>query len=98
MHAWLDSLTAALIPHGLNHVGVISRDRYDAIAPENWRCQAMHPTAQSIVVLGSGGRAHWDAFLSHVAADPLARLSRTSHPLDDFCRAVMPPALLGGCR
>jgi hypothetical protein len=96
MNAWLDSLVAALIPHGLNHVGVITRARYDAAAPAEWRCDRMHPAAQSIVVVGSGGRAHWDAFLSYVHKDPVSRLSRTSHPLDDFCRAILPS--LNGCR
>jgi hypothetical protein len=96
MHAWLETLSAALIPHGLNHVGAITRARYDAIAPREWSCEALHASARSIVVVGSGGRAHWQAFLSHVERDPVARLGRTSHPLDDFCRAVMPS--LEGCR
>jgi hypothetical protein len=82
--------------HGLNHFGVVARARYDAVAPHPFRCDDMHPPARSVVVIGSGGRAHWERFLEHVAADPVARLARTSHPLDDFCRAVLPP--LPGCR
>jgi hypothetical protein len=96
MNAWLDSLVEALIPHGLNHVGAVTRRSYDSAAPDEWRCERMHPAAQSIVVVGSGGRAHWNAFLSYVERDPVMRLARTSHPLDDFCRAILPQ--LDGCR
>src|SRR4051812_19839985 len=93
---WLRELADQLEPHGLNHVGVVSRERYDQVAPSPFKADEMHPGTRSVVVIGSGGRAHWDAFLRHVAEDPVARLARTSHPLDDFCRAVMPP--LDGCR
>src|SRR5579859_8026292 len=82
--------------HGLNHIGVVTRDRYDAAAPHPFQCDDLHPPTRSVVVVGSGGRAHWERFLEYLAADPVARLARTSHPLDDFCRAVMPP--LPGCR
>src|SRR5436190_219936 len=64
--------------------------------PRPSSCSMRYPPARAIVVIGSGGRAHWDAFLDYVGQDPVPRLSRTSHPLDDFCRSVMPP--LDGCR
>jgi hypothetical protein len=93
---WLRSLGDQLRPHGLNHLGVVTRARYDQVAPPPFQAAEIHPPARSIVVVGSGGRAHWDAFLQHVAVDPVARLARTSHPLDDFCRSVFPP--LPECR
>jgi epoxyqueuosine reductase len=83
-----------LRPYGLNHFGVVTRARYDEVAPPPFR--DLHPPARSIIVVGSGGRAHWDAFLEYVAQDPVHRLARTSHPLDDFCRAIFPP--LPDCR
>src|SRR5262249_8360187 len=85
-----------LEPLGLNHVGVIGRDRYDRAAPPAYQCARVHAGTRSIVVVGSGGRTHWERFLEYVAADPESRLARTSHPLDDFCRAMTPE--LDGCR
>src|SRR4029079_11741643 len=96
MHPWLRALTDQLEAHGLNHVGVVSRATYDQATPAPFQADQMHVGTRSIVVVGSGGRAHWEQFLRHVARDPLTHLARTSHPLDDFCRAVLPP--LEGCR
>jgi epoxyqueuosine reductase len=96
MHPWLRALIDQLEPHGLNHFGVVTRARYDEVAPPPFQADEMHPNTRSIVVVGSGGRAHWQQFLLHVSRDPLAHLARTSHPLDDFCRAALPS--LEGCR
>jgi hypothetical protein len=84
----LDELAAALAPAGLNVFGVA---RPEALS-------TVHPAAKSIVVVGSGGRAHWDAFLRYVAEDPAARLAKTQHPLDDFCAAVFAKLDLPRCR
>lgn len=92
----LRALQDQLQPHGLNHIGVVTRARYDEVAPSPFQADDMHPETGAVIVVGSGGRAHWDAFLSYVAHDPIARLARTSHPLDDFCRAIFPP--LPDCR
>jgi len=97
---WLDDVRAALEPAGLNQLGVIGRDRYDASAPPELRARNVHPGARSIVVVGSGGRAHWERFLEWVAADPVGRLARRPHPLDDFCAEVFAglDRLWEGCR
>jgi hypothetical protein len=87
---------AELARHGLNHIGVVGRARYDQVAPHPFKSGDLHPGTESIVVVGSGGRDHWQRFLEYIAEDPVTRLARTSHPLDDFCRAVFPP--LEGCR
>ncbi len=99
-NSWLAELTAALAPAGLNCVGVVSAARYDAAAPPQFAVERLHAGARSVVVVGSGGRAHWQQFLAHVAADPPARLARSSHPLDDFCAAVFARlgSLVDGCR
>jgi hypothetical protein len=80
----VERLAAELGPYGYNGFGVIARERYDAAAPAALGCATLHPPTRSIVVVATGGRAHWDAFVAWVAEDPVARLARTAHPLDVF--------------
>jgi hypothetical protein len=97
---FLDALAAALAPAGLNQIGVVTRAHYDAAAPPPFALARLHPPAQSVVVIGSGGRAHWDRFLDWIARDPRARLAQSAHPLDTFsaaCFDALAP-LLDGCR
>ncbi|MFN7974225.1 MAG: hypothetical protein U0166_18050 [Acidobacteriota bacterium] len=100
MRAFLERLTAELDAEGLNTLGVVGRARYDAAAPPRARCDAILPGARSVIAVASGGRAHWDRMLVHIAGDPVARLARTRHPLDDFGKAVFARlgTLLEGCR
>jgi hypothetical protein len=96
----LHRLHAPLAEAGLNHLGVVARARYDAAAPPELAMAHLHPGARSVIVVGSGGRVHWERFLAHVGADPESRLARCAHPLDDFCSDVfarLAPELLG-CR
>lgn len=86
---FLDAIRAPLEREGLDHFGVVSRARYDAVAPPPLRASQVHPPTRSIVVIGSGGRTLWTRFLTWIAEDPLDRLARRSDPLDDFCAAVM---------
>jgi epoxyqueuosine reductase len=97
---FLETLQSALAREGLNHTGVVARARYDAAAPAPLRAERIHPETRAIVVVGSGGRAHWAAFLAYVAEDPVERLGRRADPLDDFCAAVFARlgSLLEGCR
>ena len=85
---FVDDLATRLAPAGLNLFGV---------APPA-ELLPLHPAARSIVVVGSGGRAHWDAFLRYVAGEPIKRLARRAHPLDDFCADVFAATALPGCR
>lgn len=94
----LDSLRPRLERVGLNHVGVVGRARYDAAAPDAVAAERVHPGTRSIVVVGSGGRAHWDAFLAWLAVDPVGRLAMREHPLDDFCEETFAAFDLRGCR
>ena len=100
MTGWLEELGAALLPSGLNHLGVVSRARYDAAAPPAFAAERLHAGTRAVVVLGSGGRAHWEQFLAYVAEDPIARLARTPDPLDDFCASLFARwvPLTAGCR
>lgn len=94
----LEALLPRLERAGLNHVGVVGRARYDAAAPALLAAERVHPGTRSIVVVGSGGRAHWDAFLAWVAVDPIGRLATREHPLDDFCDETFAGIELPGCR
>src|SRR5438034_525338 len=95
-----ERLRAALAPDGYNLWGTVARSRYDAAAPAAWQCARLHAAARSILVVGTGGRAHWDAFLRWLAVDPRARLAQEAHPLDAFTRARFAAldAELRGCR
>jgi epoxyqueuosine reductase QueG len=81
-------------------VGVVGRERWDAVAPPAVRLGALHDAARSIVVIGSAGRAHFDAFLAWVAVDPVRRLARERDPMDAFAADVMNGCgeALRGCR
>src|SRR5438876_11624732 len=82
-----ERLRAALAPDGYNLWGTVARARYDAAAPAAWQCARLHAAAQSIEVVGTGGRARWEAFLRWVAVDPQARVGRQAHWLDAFTAA-----------
>jgi hypothetical protein len=75
---------------------VVGRERWDAVAPAAVR--ALHEPARSIVVIGSAGRAHFDAFLDWVAVDPVRRLAREKHPMDKFAADVLGRCGLTDCR
>ena len=53
---------------------------YDAAVPAAWRSAALAPDARTAIVVGSGGRALWDAFARApefaLAADPLDAYTR----------------------
>ncbi|MDB4966849.1 MAG: hypothetical protein JWN44_2538 [Myxococcales bacterium] len=95
-----ERLRLALAPDGYNAWGVVARARYDAAAPPAWRTATLHAATRSIIVTGTGGRAHWDAFLRWLAVDPRARLAAEPHPLDAFTadRFGALASLLGDCR
>jgi len=96
----LERLRAPLERAGLNHLGVVGRARYDAAAPASLAMEQVSPGARSVLVVGSGGRAHWDRFLEYVAVDPRTRFAGREHPLDDFCAETFESLALelAGCR
>ncbi len=102
MPTLLQRVAAPLARIGLDHVGVVAAERYDALAPASASTSTgrVHPGTRSIAVFASGGRAHWDAFLAYVAADPHGRLLARAHPLDDFCAETFASlsSELAGCR
>jgi hypothetical protein len=80
----MERFEADLDAAGLNLRAALSIARYDAAVPEPWRSAALDPDphARSAVVIGSGGRALWDAF----ARAP--EFGAVADPLDAYTRRV----------
>src|SRR5579863_4825881 len=87
MTSTLDRIRRAAAPHGLNLVAATPVARYDAAVKEVSRASTIDPTARSIVVIGNGGGALWNALKNHAAKDP--GWWNRENPLDDFTREVV---------
>ncbi len=75
---------------GLGPVRAIARARYEAAAPPAlWPDALGVPRTRAVVVVASGGRGHWEAFLRWVAGDPAGRLARERHPMDRFAAEAL---------
>jgi epoxyqueuosine reductase len=71
--SWLQNALYVLTPLGLNAVGVAEGSPYDHLLSG----------CRSVIVLGSGGPALWDAWLAAVRSRP-ERLVKVLHPIDEF--------------
>jgi epoxyqueuosine reductase len=96
LHPILDTIRAAAAPHGLNLIGAAPLARYDAAVAEPYRAGPIDSRARSIVVVGNGGRAMWDALTRHVERNP--GWWQRDNPLDDFTRAVVDRDVAGAVR
>jgi hypothetical protein len=65
-------LEALLSGAGLNLTGALAPREYDALVPPAWRCAELLPEARTVLVIGSGGRALWDAVVASIP-DPVDR-------------------------
>jgi hypothetical protein len=83
MASQLAEIEAALDAAGLNLRGALSAARYDAVVPAAWRTAALLPEARTALVVGSGGRALWDA----LRAAP--ELDAVSDPVDTYTARVL---------
>src|SRR6202166_4248161 len=83
----LDTIRHAAEPHGLNLVAATPVARYDDTVKEISRASAIDPDARSIVVVGDGGGALWEALKAHAARNP--GWWNRENPLDDFTRDVV---------
>lgn len=83
----LDVLGAALAPNGLNLLGVAAPADYDARVPVERSLARLVPDAQSVVVIGNGGGAFWNAY--RAACEREAALAHRSDPLDAFTRETV---------
>ena len=85
-----DSIARAVVPYGLNLIGVASVASYDAEAgPEEGLARRLQG-AESVVVIGNGGGAFWGAYRRHCRAHP--EHERLPDPLDAFTRDVVDAA------
>jgi hypothetical protein len=83
-------------PYGLNLAGAIPIERYDRAVPAHLRACAIDSRARSIVVIGNGGGAFWEAYRRHLGASP--DWERRDNPLDDFTREVVERDIAGALR
>src|SRR6266481_291089 len=80
-------LREASAPHGLNLVAATPVERYDRAVAEISRAAPIDPRARSIVVIGNGGGALWNALSAHAMRNP--GWWDRENPLDDFTREVV---------
>jgi epoxyqueuosine reductase len=83
----LDKIRRAAAPHGLNLVAATPVARYDAAVKEISRASTIDPHSRSIVVIGNGGGALWNALKLHAAHNP--GWWQRVNPLDDFTREIV---------
>ncbi len=87
MSSTLDKIRRAGAPHGLNLVAATPVELYDAAVKEISRASAIDPQSRSIVVIGNGGGALWNALKLHAARNH--GWWQRENPLDDFTREVV---------
>lgn len=87
MSSILKAIRSACAPSGLNLIAATLTDRYDAAVTTPYRTDSIASGARSIVVIGNGGGAFWDAFQHHAKENP-GWMTR-DNPLDDFTRVVI---------
>ena len=83
MASQLAEIETALDAAGLNLRGALSAARYDAIVPAVWRTAALLPAARTALVVGSGGRALWDALRT------APEFEAVSDPVDTYTARVL---------
>ncbi len=85
MQPRISSFLTAVNSAGCNLSGVASVGDWDAAMKPERRSAARMPGAQSILVVGSGGGALWNALLADLKKNP-RHLTHEAHPLDAFVR------------
>ncbi|MFP2930919.1 hypothetical protein ACLESO_38120 [Pyxidicoccus sp. 3LG] len=81
----MESLSATLVPSGLNVFGVAEVSAYDAQVRPAQQSATVAPGARSILVVGSGGPALWHAFVADLQRQP-RHLTHEPHPLEAFAQ------------
>ena len=84
----LPDFVAALDRHGLNVVGTASIADYDATVPDDARLAGRVPQARSVIVIGNGGGAFWNAVEAFAHAHP-----DEPDPVDAFTRRTIDAAV-----
>jgi hypothetical protein len=84
-------LAARLAPHGLNLLGATPAADYDTRVPDRWAIGPAAPEVRTLIVIGNGGGAFWEAYQGRIARDPAA--AEAPDPLDAFTRSVVEDAV-----
>jgi len=87
MASQLAEIEATLDAAGLNLRGALSATRYDALVPAGWRTAELLREARTVLVVGSGGRALWDALRA------AAEFEAVSDPVDTYTARVLDDGL-----
>jgi len=72
---WPDSAWRPLEAAGLDALGALAPDRYDALVPDGWRIAVQLPGAAVALVIGSGGHRLARKALAAGGRDPVERLT-----------------------
>ena len=91
MEPFLATLRERLAPHGLNLVGTTDVARYDAVVPPRWAVGTRAPHTRTLVVIGNGGGAFWEAFRRH--GERGTSPAGQPDPMDAFTRSVVMDAV-----
>lgn len=78
--ALLDDVRRDAARHGFNLVGSVAAESFDRSQPRGRRAAELWPACRSILVIGSGGGALWQAVWN---GRPRRRPSPGFHPIDD---------------
>ncbi len=92
----VDLIRTWAAPHGLNLIGAVPLQLYNAAVAAQLQSNAIDRDARSVVVIGNGGGEFWGAYRRHVQQHP--QWERREHPLDDFTRAVIENEIAGRVR
>ena len=83
----MDFIAAAVVPIGLNLIGVAEVESYDAQVGPPRRLARHLDGARSAVVVGNGGGAFWDGYRRFCVANP--GHERRADPVDDYTRQAV---------
>jgi len=81
----VERIAARLRPYGIDLIGTTSASAWDASAPAALHAERLLPGARSVIVVGSAGRALWEAFRAAAPHDG-------DHPLDTFVARALADA------
>lgn len=76
---------------GFNLAGVVDVGAFDAAAPAPYRIRTVltAPSVRSLIVIGSGGRAFWEAFKGRVQGARPDELAAANGSIDAYSRLVV---------
>ncbi|MGE0826948.1 MAG: hypothetical protein AB7G75_09780 [Candidatus Binatia bacterium] len=89
---FFNNIRNALAPYGLNLIGTAAVTAYEALVPQSYYVRSLLPGANSLVVIGSGGREFWQGFRAYGEMHP-GYVQTHEHPLDDYTVEILEQAV-----